>query len=378
MLTARHITVNVTEDYRLIAVSDIHGHLDEFRTLLEKTHYVPGKDYLVINGDFVEKGDQVQDTIRFVRKLSAEERVFVLPGNCEWALEAMMTLPDLADQIPVYLRRVSTNGIVRDWYRHDHLGDGHLSAIEAQKDLQERMKDALDFIRSLPTTLKFNDFIFVHAGLEPRDNYQECGLSSYLEMQRFMDLGHPYPETVIVGHLPTGNYHTCHINNDVIINTDKRIISIDGGMGVKPVSQLNALIISSNSGQVTYDATCVRHFVRGVLTRDLNPKDGPHHKVSFPDFAMTLLEEGPSFSLCRKDATGEEMQVKNEFLYEKDGQLYCLDDYYDGHFTGRAGDEVEVVWRFDDYTFAMKGSHMGWMPSDAVEVLHGQKTTETD
>ena len=54
---AKHKTLSIKGSARLIAVSDIHGHLDRFKALLRKVHYNPLEDYLVIIGDFVEKGN---------------------------------------------------------------------------------------------------------------------------------------------------------------------------------------------------------------------------------------------------------------------------------------------------------------------------------
>lgn len=51
---------------------------------------------------------------------------------------------------------------------------------------------------------------------------------------------------MIVGHLPTSNFYKNQINNDICFDEDKKIISIDGGTGVKFISQLNALIIEKD------------------------------------------------------------------------------------------------------------------------------------
>ena len=101
MITPKHIKKSIKGDYRLIVISDIHGHLDRFKALLQKVKYTPD-DYLIILGDFVEKGDQVIETIHYVKQLSQNKRTFVLAGNCEWALDALLTVPELAGQIPQY------------------------------------------------------------------------------------------------------------------------------------------------------------------------------------------------------------------------------------------------------------------------------------
>lgn len=116
MLTPKHLIKKEKNDYRLIAISDIHGHLDRFKELLRKVNYDPVEDYLVIIGDFVEKGDQVLETIHFIMNLARFPKCYVLMGNCEWAMNALLTIPEIAGEIPKYLKRNSKNGIIRDIY----------------------------------------------------------------------------------------------------------------------------------------------------------------------------------------------------------------------------------------------------------------------
>ena len=201
----------------MIAISDIHGHLDRFKELLRKVNYDPVEDYLVIIGDFVEKGDQVLETIHFIMNLSRFPKCYVLMGNCEWAMNALLTIPEIAGEIPKYLKRNSKNGIIRDIYNQEHFSDGHETPLGMQKIMAEKLKQELEFMSHLPTTLLLNDYLFVHAGVEPRENYKECGLSSYLELQHFYELGHSLKYTVVVGHLPTSNYFPRSIHNDIII-----------------------------------------------------------------------------------------------------------------------------------------------------------------
>lgn len=361
MLPPKHLTKKIKGDYRLIAISDIHGHLERFKELLRKVHYDPYEDYLVILGDFVEKGDQVLETIHFVEQLSHYKRCYVMMGNCEWALSALLTIPEIAGEIPKYLKRASSNGAIRYYYEKEHLGDGHETPLGVQKVIEEKMHEELKFMMHLPVTLKFNDFIFVHAGLESRDNYKECGLSSYLEMQRFLELGHPYKETVIVGHLPTSNYDPTHINNDIIIDEKKRIICIDGGTGVKPVSQLNALIIQSKQGHIALSKESVQPLPMAILLKDLEDRGTLDHKISYPNFKVEVVMEGDAFSQCFQEETSQLLMIKNEFLYERKNEWYCLDDYTDHWLVGKAGDEIKVMGVYGDYAYVIKDDQVGWI-----------------
>ena len=54
MIEIRHEKLNIEKPYRCIVVSDIHSHLDRFKQLLKEARYTT-QDYLIIDGDFVEK-----------------------------------------------------------------------------------------------------------------------------------------------------------------------------------------------------------------------------------------------------------------------------------------------------------------------------------
>ncbi len=67
---------------RIIAMSDIHGHLDHMVQLLRKVHYSRG-DLLVIVGDLVDKGPDSLRTVRYIMDLSADNQVYVSEGNVD-------------------------------------------------------------------------------------------------------------------------------------------------------------------------------------------------------------------------------------------------------------------------------------------------------
>lgn len=360
MITPKHLKRTIQGDYRMIVISDIHGHFDRFQELLKKVQYTP-EDYLIILGDFVEKGDQVLDTIHYIQQLDQNEKTFVLAGNCEWALTALLEVPELAPQIPLYLKRISANGCIRDAYHHLHLSDGHETTLGIQKQINKYLKKELNYISHLPVTLKINDFLFVHAGIERRKDYENCSLSSLLEMQHFYDQGHILDETVIVGHLPTSNYFKDNIDNNVIIDQTKKIICIDGGTGVKHISQLNALIIENHQDHITYKTEYVQPLPIGIITQDIHSQQKECHKIAFPYFQVEVLKQGKQFSLCYQYDTSQTLNIKNEFLYEKNNQVYCLDDYTDCMLSIPKDETVKILGIYDEYAYVIYKGKVGWI-----------------
>ena len=76
-------TLSLPAGRRLIAVSDIHGHLTLLRALLEKVHYIPGGDLLFLVGDLVEKGPENLAVLRYVQDLCAHGFVYPTMGNVD-------------------------------------------------------------------------------------------------------------------------------------------------------------------------------------------------------------------------------------------------------------------------------------------------------
>ncbi len=367
MIKPKHLVKTIKGDYRIIVISDIHGHYYEFVALLKKVQYTKD-DYLIILGDFVEKGDYVLETINLIRELDKNEKTFVLMGNCEWALDALLSIPELAIEIPRYFKRVKQNGIIRQRYHELHLDDGKQTHLGIQKSIQESLKNELNYIRQRPTTLKLNQFLFVHAGIELRKDYKNSSLSSLLEMQRFYELGHLLDEIVIVGHLPTSNYHKYHICNDVIIDLDKKIICIDGGTGVKRISQLNALIIENKDNHIHYHYDYIQLLSKHTVLKDYTTNHHDIHKIAFPYFKVDILKVGDQFSLCYQSDTNQTLYIKNEFLYKDNNEDYCLDDYTDYMFSLKKGCIVDLIDIYDEYAYIIYNKQVGWIPKDIIGI----------
>lgn len=74
---------------RMICVSDIHAHCDEFRELLRKCRYNKESDYLFILGDILEKGSQNIETLRFVHELTQDSKCVCIKGNNDTMVSRM-------------------------------------------------------------------------------------------------------------------------------------------------------------------------------------------------------------------------------------------------------------------------------------------------
>jgi len=70
-------------DYmKVLVISDIHGHTNEFKSIIEKEHY----DKLIILGDLFEYGDDYDEEIINVLKEN-KRKLILIKGNCDYFID---------------------------------------------------------------------------------------------------------------------------------------------------------------------------------------------------------------------------------------------------------------------------------------------------
>lgn len=151
---------------RLLAISDIHGHLEALQTLLRYADYVPHQDELYFVGDYINKGPQSKETLKTVKEY-VENGAHAIMGNHE--------------QNAIY-------------------------------DLQAgggTWKDSKEFLYSLPLFIERPPYIFVHAGIRtgiPLSKQREEDLLTI--RGPFFKREVKEDATVVFGHTPTHRLHS--------------------------------------------------------------------------------------------------------------------------------------------------------------------------
>jgi serine/threonine protein phosphatase 1 len=174
-------------------ISDIHGHYDEFRTLLDKLAIDFTKDKLVLLGDYIDRGPQSAAVVREVMRLQREhgsDRVIALRGNHE-----QMALED------------GFGGWDRDLVATD-----------------EESEQLLDFFRGLPLYHENEHCVFVHGGIRPGVPMDEQDEEDLLWVRGECYLSRmAFAKTVVFGHTPTccinGGYEPVLLKNRIAIDT---------------------------------------------------------------------------------------------------------------------------------------------------------------
>ncbi len=131
---------------RLFAIGDIHGCFDKLRILIEDIIDVRGNDYIVLLGDYIDRGNQSKEVIDYILQLKAKGyRVIPLMGNHE-----KMLLDSLSD-----------NQKIHKWIANG--GSATLNSFGI-KEISKLNSTYQIFFNSLLYYHLYKEFLFVHAG----------------------------------------------------------------------------------------------------------------------------------------------------------------------------------------------------------------------
>jgi len=100
----------------------------------------------------------------------------------------------------------------------------------------------LDFLRKLPYYHETDEYVFIHAGINPDfKNWKETNADEMIWIrEQFLNSDHSHPQTFIHGHTPNVNLHGIH---DIFFANKK--IGIDGACAYG--GQLNCLEIKDGA-----------------------------------------------------------------------------------------------------------------------------------
>lgn len=145
---------------RLLAISDIHGHGDGLRKLLQTANYRPEEDTLVMLGDYIDAASPHEETLKLVMELVSAGAAGIL-GNQE-------------------LR-----------YLHQYDGKKEHASYVAM-------------FRRMPLFYERSGILFVHAGIHPGKGLQEQDSKDLTEIREpFFAAADRYSYPILFGHTPT-------------------------------------------------------------------------------------------------------------------------------------------------------------------------------
>ena len=223
----------------------------------------------------------------------------------------------------------------------------------------------LAFLEGLPHILDTEEYLFAHAGLsawaEPEEQQEEFVLSA----PAFYKTAPAFPKLLTVGHWPVCNYSDTVCDLAPRYDAARRLLSIDGGNGVKEGGQLNGAVMQDGAYR---RYVCVDSLGRAQVLRPQR-ESGTSVFLSWPDLAVEVLEEGADGVLCAHAATGRTFRVPPQLLVRGENGARLAVDYTDYRPALRTGDRVSVIRRCGEDVLVKKDSRQGWVPAEQLLFL---------
>lgn len=358
------IRKNIPCGKRILVTSDIHGHLSHLKGVLEAASFC-ADDLLIIVGDMIEKGPESLGTLRYVMELCEGGNVIALAGNVDmWRLQLIEDISEAsATDFYNYLlsQRKSYGSSIFDEMAAECgiLPSSPADVMTVRNEIAVRFQKELDFIRNLPTALETQNYIFVHGGMPiPSFDADMSSLSmySFLKYDNFMATELSFDKYIVVGHWPVCLYDGSVARMNPIVSREKRIISLDGGCGLRWEGQLNLIAIpdiSCDVGEIemfSYDGLPI------FTALDDQVCSGDSIAIRWTDNGINQLEVRDDFTYVEHISSGRRLWVCNEYIFAEH-RCYDCTDY---ELPVRAGERISVVKETSRGYLAKKDGVVGW------------------
>ncbi|WP_234414156.1 metallophosphoesterase family protein [Paenibacillus sp. CAA11] len=229
---------------RILAISDIHGCYEEFCDLLEQVNYNSAEDRLVLVGDYVDRGPRSREVIDLLIRLQEEAKVIILRGNHD----QMMLDALLRDEDQRWLKNGALYTLKSYYGDEIDVENYNSSTYEKAKGwIKQNYAHHLEFLDGLELYYESEQYIFVHAGINPAyKDWKQQPKSDFIWIREaFFNHSTNLDKPVVFGHTPVLNLHDCE---EIWINDDK--IGIDGACAYG--KRLNCLEINEQGEYKSY------------------------------------------------------------------------------------------------------------------------------
>lgn len=187
---------------RVYAVGDIHGCAQLFAALIEAVDAddaarEPARTTVVLLGDLVDRGPDSAGVIALARGWQQRRRVRIIAGNHE---EMFLESLDDQDVLRHFLRFGGRETLLSYPIAPDDFDRASLDEVQALARAAVPVAD-LDFVRGFENFVAIGDYLFVHAGVNPRVplDEQELGDLRWIR-QPFLDHRDSFGPIVVHGH----------------------------------------------------------------------------------------------------------------------------------------------------------------------------------
>jgi predicted phosphodiesterase len=348
--------IKLEEEYRILVISDIHGNLDLFKSLLKKAKYEPKEDYLFILGDFVEKGPQSLDTLHYIMELNEYPKCYVLEGNCEIILKNMY---DRQNEHDFNYFRNNPRTLLHEMCMQSNIDlNQDITLKEVLHKLKQDYSKEYDFLESLPTVIETEDYVFVHAGIP---DFESNDSLDYLRLNEFSNVCKRQKKLTIVGHYPAVNYSNKYLSYKPHFNLAKNVISIDGGNIVKSAGQLNILTIHKKEISFLYLDNLKKYTVKD--DQIVNTQDSFVINYHFQE--VIIKEDLGEFKYCLSEYKNRALKIPSAFIHNTNGKSYTYDTTNYKH-TVYVGDTVSLYYKTSKLSLVKFQGVLGWIKNEII------------
>lgn len=227
---------------RTLLISDIHGELTLFEELLEKIQYDENQDQLVLLGDYIDRGPSSKGVLSKIAQLQ-KGGAQILMGNHEQIMLDVFEMENKYDW-DFWLHTAGGLATMRSYgfSETDLEQAGSLEKFSLIPFISDEITEHLELIRHMNTIIEQDDYIFVHAGVDPKIPLQQNTTKNLLWIRDEFHRNYKGNQTVVFGHTPTPRLHRNRENHEIYFGKN-RIIGIDGGAVFG--GQLNCLELPS-------------------------------------------------------------------------------------------------------------------------------------
>ena len=207
---------------KIFVVGDVHGQITMVEKLLK--HWKPEEEQLLFVGDLADRGENSKATLELARDLVEKQNAIVIKGNHDEMLEMFLENP--SEHVMLYYMNGGGSTVNSLLGREANQQEFEKNAQE----IKEQYPWLLPFLKSLPLHYEWEDYLFVHAGVNLRkDNWRDSSNHDFVWIREgFYDQPNHTDKTIIFGHTVTATLNK-GVNNFDIWESGDGLIGLDGG-----------------------------------------------------------------------------------------------------------------------------------------------------
>lgn len=187
---------------KVFVVGDVHGQITMLDKLLQ--YWNPEEEQLIFLGDLADRGENSKATLERARELMEKYDAIVVKGNHDEMLENFLEQP--AQHLAQYYMNGGESTVNSLLKRTTKKGE----FLKNVSEIKENYPWLLPMLKALPLYYEWEDYLFVHAGVEMSlENWRDSSSRDFVWIREgFYDQPNTTNKKVFFGHTVTATLHT--------------------------------------------------------------------------------------------------------------------------------------------------------------------------